>query len=180
MAWYHLDEAVLVVDHGDDDPGLVGHDLDARLLADAHQVGGVLLELELLLHPGRVEVVADQLALVVDVRPGGALLQALVEGLRVLVVEGVEEVHAVLVSLVGEVGIETVLDQVLQLRLGNILLVDLLEHHGRPDHLELLRILLQQEGQQLLVKGLVHVEFPLGHVPGSSVGGHHIGRENLE
>ena len=54
-----------------------------------------------------------------------------------------------------------------QLGLGNLLLVDLQEHHGGSNHLELLRILLQQEGQQLLIKGLIHVEFSLGHVPGS-------------
>merc|ERR550519_2653795 len=50
-----LDETVLVVDHGDDDPGLVGHDLDPGLLADADQVGGVLLELELLLQLSKPE-----------------------------------------------------------------------------------------------------------------------------
>ena len=31
----------------------------------------------------------------------------------------------------------------------------------------------------MLIKGLVHVEFSLGHVPGRSVGWHHVERENL-
>ena len=39
---------------------------------------------------------------------------------------------------------------------------------------ELFGELFQEEGKQLLVVGLVHVVLPLGHVPSSGVGWHHI------
>ncbi len=44
---------------------------------------------------------------------------------------------------------------------------------------ELVRVFLEQEGEQLLVQGLVGVELPLGHVPGSSVSRHDVVLEHL-
>ena len=138
----------------------------------------MLPELELLLLARSVEVACHQLALVVVA--GGRLLQALVERLRVLVVEWVKEVDAILVRLVREVGVEAVLHQVLKLGLGHVLLVGLQEDDVGPDDTKLLRILLQKEGKQLLVKRLVHVKLPLCHVPGGGIGRHHVERKHLK
>ena len=45
---------------------------------------------------------------------------------------------------------------------------------------ELLRELLEEEREKLLINGLVHVVLPLGHVPGCGVGWHHIVGKHLE
>ena len=137
----------------------------------------MLPKLELCLLARSVEVASHQFSLVVVA--GCRLLQALMERLRVLVVERVKEVNPVLVRLVGEVGIESVLNQVLQLGLGHVLLVHLEEDDVWPQHSKLLRILLQEEGKQLLIKRLVHVKLPLCHVPGGGIGRHHVERKNL-
>jgi hypothetical protein len=44
---------------------------------------------------------------------------------------------------------------------------------------ELVRVFLEQEGEQLLVQRLVGVELPLGHVPGGSVRRHDVVLEHL-
>ncbi len=44
---------------------------------------------------------------------------------------------------------------------------------------ELVRVFLEQEGEQLLVQGLVGVELALSHVPGRSVSRHDVILEHL-
>ena len=46
--------------------------------------------------------------------------------------------------------------------------------HLFPQESELLWELLQEEGEELLVIGLVHVVLPFGHIPGRGVGWHHV------
>ena len=50
LSWISkFDESILVVDHGDNDSGLVGHNLDVRLFADTNEVSRMMSELELVL-----------------------------------------------------------------------------------------------------------------------------------
>ena len=68
----------------------------------------------------------------------------------------------------------------LLLLLGHVIHVLLQEEDLVPPDGELVRVLLEEEGQQLVVQGLRQVELPLGHVPSHRVGGHRIFEEHLE
>ena len=85
-----------------------------------HALGGEVPRHEL----GLGEVPQHQLGLG---DPGAGLPQGGVEGLGVRVVVRVEEGNVVLLGLVGEVGVETGLHQVVQLLLAGLVLVHLEE-----------------------------------------------------
>ena len=93
-----------------------------------------------------------------------------------------------------EVGVEASSDQVQQLLPRSLAVIHFEEDHLRElvrkciiltgnllaQEPELFGELFQEEWEQLLVVGLVHVVLPLGHVPGGSIGWHHIVWKHLK
>ena len=160
-----LQDAELVVHHGDDDAGHVDLHLD-RLAGDGDEVGRYFLVGELVLVQGEefgeeLDGAAVEVCLLHEVG---------VEGLGVFVVQRVEEVDAVLVYLVSEVRDDALGDERRELLASHRRHVGVEELDGATLDGEALLVVLEEQRQELEVV----VEALLAHVPRGGVGGHDV------